>query len=51
MAPIGKAVLRSAAYTCVGVAAVFDCSISAAIPAACGVAAEVPKKFGYFATF
>jgi len=43
---IGNAVLRNEPYTSAGVTAAFACSINAAIPAACGVAAEVPKKFG-----
>jgi hypothetical protein len=36
-----------ALITCEAVAEVSDCHSSAATPAACGVAAEVPKKLGY----
>src|ERR1700719_178658 len=43
---MGAALIRSALEICAGVTAALDCSISAARPAACGVAAEVTKKLG-----
>jgi hypothetical protein len=43
---IGNALPRNAWYICAGVSAGLACSISAAMLATCGVAAEVPKKFG-----
>ena len=43
---IGSAVFCNELYTRAGVTVALACRINAAIPAACGVAAEVPKKFG-----